>query len=361
MASFHLFGNGRSLLCPGSDTERAHSPTLQSENSHTRHRQAGFGTNGVCHVLGSQPTIGYFGLMKYRTVYSLSFLTPPIGPINEVRLSIQGADFVLYAVPQNGRTGKMTITIPVDPAGLSVRVGPAPLDDGPRQKGIHVPESTKLGGISRAGVRVLSFVLDVAIDLAHLDRSFIPESEGDEARLKELGSLPPFVELHCELSICTRRFENENLDMVTVNKLLSREVGLAIYSDALRLNAPIGRFRELWRVLESAFGQKNSDLVTSLVSYPPAVKLKFDHKELTEFLILRGRASHSESSAGLDEYHDVSQRVETLLPRLECLAEEVLLTKKTWGIRGAAVERLAPLRTYIDKNRRPVVLLQSDQ
>lgn len=296
--------------------------------------------------------------MKYRSVYSLKFRTSPTDLVKEVHLAIRGAEFALHDVADEGRTGKATITIPIDPVGLSVRVGATPLDGGPPQRGIHVPEHGAIGGILRSAVRVLSFLLEAPIEAASLlnEEDLIAESEADEQRLRELGSLAPFVELHTRLSIHVPRFQS--FDAATLDKLLSREVGLALYSDALRLSTPIGRFRELWRLLESAFGQKDSDLLASLANYPPAVNLEFDHEELRELHILRGRASHAESSAGLDEYHIVSQRVEDLLPRLECLAEEVLLTKKTWGTRGLAVERLSPLRTYVKKDGTPVLLVK---
>ena len=180
-------------------------------------------------------------------------------------------------------------------------------------------------------------MLDAPIEVAHLTESLIPESEQDEARLKELGSFLSLMKFHARISLHVARFQN--LDTATLSKLLSREIGLALYSDALRLSTPIGRFRELWRLLESAFGQKDSDLLVSLASYPPAVDLEYDREELTALHILRGRASHAESSAGLDEYHNVSRRVENLLPRLQCLAEEVVSTKKTWGSRGLGVAR----------------------
>jgi hypothetical protein len=69
-----------------------------------------------------------------------------------------------------------------------------------------------------------------------------------------------------------------------------------------------------------------------------------------------GRASHAESSAGLGEYHNVSQKVEAVLPRLNSLVEQVLLTKKNWGSRDLEVDRLAPLRTYVNKEGLPVVI-----
>jgi hypothetical protein len=289
------------------------------------------------------------GGMKYCSVYSVRFKTPATGLPDEGRLAIRGAEFVLH-VDNERRTGRATITIPVDPAALSVRVGPTPLDGSQPHRGIDIPESKAVGGILRSVVRVLSFALEIPIETASLlqDRTLIPESEQDEERLRELGSLPVFAGGHVQISVRSVGFQS--LDSTTLEKLLSREVGLALYSDALRLNTPTARYRELWRVLESAFGQKDADLLDLLAKYPPAVNMNFGSDELRELHVFRGRASHAESSAGLDEYHRVSERVEDLLPRLECLVHEVLLTKKTWGARSLGVERLAPLRSYVKKD-----------
>lgn len=218
-----------------------------------------------------------------------------------------------------------------------------------------MPESMAASSTLWSALRVMSFVLETPIAAAKVlgGESLIPESQADEECIRKLDSLAPFEELGCRLSIQAPKFQG--LDAGTLDKLLSREVGLAIYSDALHLSRPIGRFRELWRVLESAFGQKNYELVESLSKYPPAVKLDFDTSELTELSVLRGRASHAESSTGLQEYQLVSNRVECFLPRLESLVVEVLLTKKTWGSKGLLVERLAPLRTYVRKDGVPVL------
>lgn len=274
---------------------------------------------------------------------------------NEVRLAIRGAEFVLHEIPHDGRTGKASITIPVTSKGLSIRVGPVPLDGGLPQKGIHVPEARATGGILRTGVWVLSFVLEVSIEVAFLEDALITESQADKAQLEKLGSSRPIHVLSGRISLRPTRFPS--VDAATLDRLLYREVGLALYSDALRLSTPTGRFRELWRVLESAFGEKDSHLVSSLANYPPAVNLEYNRAELKELQVFRGRASHAESSAGLDEYHHVSEKVEALLPRLHSLVEEVLLTKKNWGRPDMAVERLAPLRSYVKKDGVPVVAI----
>ena len=296
--------------------------------------------------------------MKYCTLFSIRFSPPAIGLASEIRLKVREGEFVLYDIDNEGLTGKVSITVPVAPEELSIRVGDTPIGGGEAQKGIYVPESNSVGGILRSIVRVLSFSLKASIDAASLlsGRTLIAESESDEIRLRELESLTVYMELQGRLRMQTRK-RFQVLDTDTLDKLLSREVGIALYSDALRLSTPIGQFRELWRVLESAFGQKGNNLLKFLANYPPAQKLEFDYGELKELHTLRGRASHAESSAGLEEYLSVLQKVESLLPRLECLADETIVTKKTWGTKGLETERLSPLRDYVNKEGVPVIIL----
>jgi hypothetical protein len=72
--------------------------------------------------------------------------------------------------------------------------------------------------------------------------SLVSESEADEARLNELGSSLPLQVLHTRIAIRVPRFQT--VDPATLDRLLSREVGLALYySDALRLSTPTTQFR----------------------------------------------------------------------------------------------------------------------
>ena len=63
-------------------------------------------------------------------------------------------------------------------------------------------------------------------------------------------------------------------------------------------------------------------------------------------MILRGRASHAESKSGIRELRDVITETRNALPRLKNLAEQVILTKKTWGIPTQDIERLARLTSH---------------
>lgn len=288
--------------------------------------------------------------MRYSETYTLKFG----GSIDDlpkgIRLPIRGGELVIEEIDVEQRRGRAVVTVPVDPAGLSVRESAPPFDEGDPQRGIDVPEKSQLGSILRAGVRIMAFVLDMSIDHSHVitERKLVPESEADEHLLDKFGSLKPYIETGAEFVIQTHRLSE--LDEVTLEKLLAREVGLALYADALALGQPIGQFRELWRVLESAFGQKDAELIRSLAAFEPALKMGFDKDELEELHVLRGRASHAESAGGLDEYRHLSREVGDRLSRLKCLAEQVVLTKASWGTKGLGVDRLAPLKSYVTRD-----------
>jgi hypothetical protein len=171
--------------------------------------------------------------------------------------------------------------------------------------------------------------------------------------LVALGADQPLRLLKARLSIQTAIFST--LTSETLAHLLEREVGLALYNDALSLSQPVARFREFWRVLEAAFGEDGDKLVALLSAFPPAQELGYTATELKDLLVLRGRASHAQSSAGLVEYERVNNLVSDKVERIRCLAAQVLLTKKTWGLRGLEVERLGRLRSTVQADGTPVI------
>jgi hypothetical protein len=102
---------------------------------------------------------------------------------------------------------------------------------------------------------------------------------------------------------------------------MPKTAGLRLYADAVALPADVAKYCELWRCLESAFGLKEGDLVKALASYEPAQELGFDAEELRELQVLRGRLSHAESRAGLEEILRVGDQASKRVARLKCLVE----------------------------------------
>jgi len=117
------------------------------------------------------------------------------------------------------------------------------------------------------------------------------------------------------------------------------------------------QFREFWRVLESAFTQKDKTLVKSLSKYKPAKDIGFDEEELKELLVLRGRASHAETGAPDVELSRVEDLCDEKLPRLRSLVERVILTKKTWSAPSGGVRNPAPpVMSYVNKDGAVVII-----
>jgi hypothetical protein len=122
---------------------------------------------------------------------------------------------------------------------------------------------------------------------------------------------------------------------------------LSISAPALTRAPPAARFRELWRVLESAFTRSDDELVALLADYAPTQAMGFTRDELRQLLVLRGRASHAASKAGLTELVAVERECSQRLPCLKNLAERVILTKRSWGFPTTYVDELMPLAGYV--------------
>jgi hypothetical protein len=59
----------------------------------------------------------------------------------------------------------------------------------------------------------------------------------------------------------------------TITDLLPRRVGLRLYANAMKADLAVAQFRELWRILEAAFGKRDDELVARLANYEPAREL----------------------------------------------------------------------------------------
>ena len=131
---------------------------------------------------------------------------------------------------------------------------------------------------------------------------------------------------------------------------------MRIDATALALGTSSARFREVWRLLEAAFQLKDNDLIQRLAErlpeYGPVRQLGFDRDELRELHTLRGRASHAESRSGVHELEHVERECGARVARLKCLAERVILTKKSWGSPTTGVEELSPLLVRAARRRR---------
>jgi hypothetical protein len=217
---------------------------------------------------------------------------------------------------------------------------------------LRVPGNANIDAIDFTAT--LTFLTDVPLGV---NRPFggaelVTENDEDAAALEALGTR----RVHGDMTLrpSTRTFHG-SVDADAVKALMPKTTGLRLYADAVALNADVAKYREFWRVLESAFGLQDDALVAALAAYPPAQELGFGEDELRELLILRGRASHARTRGGLDELLRVGEQVSDRVERLKCLAERVILTKRTWGIRGSGVEELAPLIGWVGPDGEAVI------
>jgi hypothetical protein len=192
----------------------------------------------------------------------------------------------------------------------------------------------------------LSFLTDIPLWLSrpiHEDR-FVAQTDADRAKLEAFGTDEVYDAISGRSQI--RSFGEVVLDsQFTV--ILPRRAGLRLYADALKLGSDVAQFREFWRVLESAFGITDEELVAAIAKFPPAQAMEFGADELRSLLILRGRSSHAASKAGVHELTKVQRECSHRLPRLKNLAERVIATKANWGYPTAGVNELLPLSAYI--------------
>ena len=116
----------------------------------------------------------------------------------------------------------------------------------------------------------------------------------------------------------------------------------------MKLPLAVARFRELWRVLESAFALTDDRLVEKLASYPAAKQLTFDADELETLRALRGRASHAQARAkvGKQELIEVERECTRAPPRLKTLSRARHPDEEELGISDVGVHAM-PVKAFV--------------
>src|SRR2546430_1340044 len=187
-------------------------------------------------------------------------------------------------------------------------------------KAIDAPEAARLMLIAGDTAAAIAFLCGVPVHVSSLiqDDELVAESEADRSAVDALGTSWVYREHLVGGEI--RAFGARNVDSQIVRALLPRRAGLRLYADALAAQTPVARYRELWRVLESAFGLRGPELVAALGDYKPVRQLELDARELEALLVLRGRASHAASGARFDDVRQVTEDILTHVERLSSLA-----------------------------------------
>jgi len=209
---------------------------------------------------------------------------------------------------------------------------------------IVVPGLADLMDYARDMVNVVVFIANnpLEIDLLINGCKIVPEGPNDEATIARLGT--DLISFRHYGRPFMRSFRPEDVaTSLGITMMLRRSVGLRLFADAMALRRDVARFRELWRVLESAFGLSDDKLVRRLAEFMPLAGLNFSKKDLKRLKVLRDRASHAYSRTNEQELRRIEADVDELILPLTSIVERVLLTKKTWGRKDIEVEQLAPL------------------
>jgi hypothetical protein len=111
----------------------------------------------------------------------------------------------------------------------------------------------------------LTFFTDVPVVASRIGQAeLVPDTDEDRAALDAFGTAQVYVKTTFRQGI--RTFPPIVIDGDAIRALLPHAAGLRLYADALAAATDVARYRDLWRVLESAFGQKESKLVAALSS-----------------------------------------------------------------------------------------------
>ena len=274
----------------------------------------------------------------------------------ELPLEIELADDVRGLLAQENDHMHLRVQRRVDRDAMELAVEPEwyhELSDGRREPviGLRLKNDEAVEPVLvHDFVSALSFLTEVPMALSRPihDDCFMAEGDEDQHLLDQFGTNRPFI--GSSSAVASLRTTAGPVTAERIAALLpSRRIGLRIYADALKSTFAPAQFRELWRVLESAFSRKDEELVGLLATYPPAVQLGFVHGELQELLVLRGRASHATSKpeTALEEVVHVEHQCTAALPRLRTLAERVITTKRSWGYPTPGVDEVLPLRGYV--------------
>lgn len=187
---------------------------------------------------------------------------------------------------------------------------------------------------------------------------FVPQDDGDGARLAELGTrwarIPIAPTSHVEV------FADAPVDGWMVQDLASRKIA-GVYADALGDMSPRARFFSLWRTLEFAFeADKTKELIPLLLSYPRVTDMEFDRKELEDLRVLRGRIGHASSRKGLGEVLTAGTEAIRRVGRLWSLVDWVVLSKEGPG-KNVRCDPLAELCAFIDRSGRVKLIGGGDE
>lgn len=287
--------------------------------------------------------------MKLRRYYSLNFGRGlPEDLVLPLVLEHENCRFEITTNEEQPNTPNAVLESRIDGSSLYLSEERQTMSGQQISPRIVTPSVSNQGTQAQTFVDIVSFIGDWQINFSSRANSdeLVPENEEESVILDGFGTNKVYSVM--TLTTEVRTFSMANFDATTLGFLIAREAGLRLYSQALDQQDRAGRFRELWRVLESAFGEQEQELVNKLTGYQPSIELGFSEEELRDLNVLRGRTSHAGSRAGIEEIRTVNGQAAQKVGRLKCLVEQVILTKQTWGMGTQAAERFTPLTSFIE-------------
>ena len=227
---------------------------------------------------------------------------------------------------------------PVDPSGLRLATENLPLTaEATPARMLVVPEAASFHGFAVDVTNALGFLYGRTFSLlSNLSKTLVPEDPADAAVLASFNTTEAYTTIGVRFETL-RTVADVPPSQQLMIALLKKSAGLRLYAGAI---GPIARYRDLWLILESAFGVDGERLVRRLAEYPPVVKHGPSPEVLHRLLVIRGRVSHAATKAPAREFIEIEELVSQHLDTLLTLADRVILTKKTWGTPTCGVEAL---------------------
>jgi hypothetical protein len=276
--------------------------------------------------------------MKLRSSYTLIAPDWKVGTTDNA-LQYKGPGCVVQIEPTD-TPGRWTVVVEgtVDPLRLSLATRNLPTtDSGESAKMLVSPEAGSFHGFLQDVINALSFLYGRTLSVhSNMSKVLVPEGPADDAVLAKFGTTEPYQTVLVRFEIC-RTVADIPPSQELIDKLIKRSPGLRLYAG---VPGPVARYRDLWLVLESAFGVDGDELIALLAEYPPVAKRGLSRENLEQLRVIRGRASHAATKAPGQEWSQIEDLVSEHLGTLLSLVDLVILTKKSWATPTTGVERL---------------------
>ena len=198
-------------------------------------------------------------------------------------------------------------------------------------KVIDVSECNPIGSeLPKNITNALTFLYDSKINMSiKISEAYLePENEKEQKLLESFETKtirqPGILTIQAGMS-------SPKFDASAILHLIPKTIGLEIYAQAISTNESLIQFRELWRVLESAFTLTDEKLCKTLSKFQPVMDVPLSYQSIKNLLVLRGRASHANSKKGANEARALRVECEENLSTLKNLVSIVIDHKSPWG------------------------------